>query len=245
MSPFPDAENDVAPGSLLAPMPGAVIRIAVEVGDVVDQGQALLWLEAMKMQHEIVAPCEGIVTEIRSGVGEQVEVGAVLAVVTAEDPDAPSEIDRTLGVEQGATMNFTESDEQAALRAAVAKLADGYGADYAAPRARRNEPLDELWSEAGSLGYLGVNLPVEFGGGGRGMYELSLVEEEFSARRLRAADDGRVTGDLWHRHRPLRHRRAAVPLVARPRGRLGDHGIRHHRSRRRLQFAPHHHHCTP
>lgn len=85
VSPFPDAESDVTPGSLLAPMPGAVIRIAVQVGDVVDQGQALLWLEAMKMQHEIVAPCAGTVTEIRSGVGEQVEVGAVLAVVTALD----------------------------------------------------------------------------------------------------------------------------------------------------------------
>lgn len=85
VSPFPDAEDDVAPGSLLAPMPGAVIRIAVQVGDVVDQGQALLWLEAMKMQHEIVAPCAGTVTEIRSGVGEQVEVGAVLAVVTPRD----------------------------------------------------------------------------------------------------------------------------------------------------------------
>jgi propionyl-CoA carboxylase alpha chain len=91
VSPFPDTEDDVAPGSLLAPMPGAVIRIAVEVGEVVERGQALLWLEAMKMQHEIVAPCAGTVTEIRSGVGEQVEVGAVLAVVTAEDPDAPSE----------------------------------------------------------------------------------------------------------------------------------------------------------
>lgn len=91
VSPFPDAEDDVAPGSLLAPMPGAVIRIAVEAGDVVERGQALLWLEAMKMQHEIVAPCAGTVTEIRSAVGDQVEVGAVLAVVTAEDPDAPSD----------------------------------------------------------------------------------------------------------------------------------------------------------
>ncbi len=78
-------------------------------------------------------------------------------------------------------MNFTESDEQAALREAVAKLGNGYGPAYSTPKARRGEPLDELWAEAGSLGYLGVNLPVEFGGGGRGMYELSLVEEELSA----------------------------------------------------------------
>ena len=89
VSPFPDAEDDITPGSLLAPMPGAVVRIAVEVGDVVDKGQALLWLEAMKMQHEIVAPCAGTVTELRAGVGEQVELGAVLAVVTT--PDAPAD----------------------------------------------------------------------------------------------------------------------------------------------------------
>lgn len=79
-------------------------------------------------------------------------------------------------------MDFTESPEQAALREAVAKLAAGYGAGYATPKARRNEPLNELWAEAGRLGYLGVNLPIEFGGGGQGLYELSLVQEELSAQ---------------------------------------------------------------
>ncbi|WP_040828577.1 acyl-CoA dehydrogenase family protein [Nocardia jiangxiensis] len=80
-------------------------------------------------------------------------------------------------------MSFIESDEQKALRAAVAKLAEKYNfREYAGPKARRNEPYDELWSEAGELGFLGVNLPEEYGGGGAGIYELALVQEELSAR---------------------------------------------------------------
>ncbi|MBU3066066.1 acyl-CoA/acyl-ACP dehydrogenase [Nocardia sp. NEAU-G5] len=80
-------------------------------------------------------------------------------------------------------MSFIESDEQKQLRAAVAKLAAKYGfRDYAGPKSRRNEPLDELWGEAGKLGFLGVNLPEEYGGGGAGIYELALVQEELSAQ---------------------------------------------------------------
>ncbi|MGN2635499.1 acyl-CoA dehydrogenase family protein [Nocardia takedensis] len=80
-------------------------------------------------------------------------------------------------------MSFIETDERKALRAAVAALAEKYTyRDYVLPKARRNEPLDELWAEAGALGFLGVNLPEEFGGGGAGMYELALVMEELSAQ---------------------------------------------------------------
>ncbi|MFJ9368048.1 acyl-CoA dehydrogenase family protein [Nocardia sp. NPDC101769] len=80
-------------------------------------------------------------------------------------------------------MSFIETDEQKALRAAVAKLAAKYNfRDYAGPKARRNEPFDELWDEAGKLGFLGVNLPEEYGGGGAGIYELALVQEELAAQ---------------------------------------------------------------
>jgi hypothetical protein len=78
-------------------------------------------------------------------------------------------------------MNFTETDEQKALRKAVAELGRRYGHEYAAPRARAREPLTELWNEAGKAGFLGLNLPEEYGGGGAGMYELSLVCEELNA----------------------------------------------------------------
>ncbi|MEV6137217.1 acyl-CoA dehydrogenase family protein [Nocardia sp. NPDC051990] len=80
-------------------------------------------------------------------------------------------------------MSFIETEEQKALRAAVAALAAKYSfRDYVLPKARKNEPLTELWDEAGKLGFLGVNLPEEYGGGGAGMYELALVMEELSAQ---------------------------------------------------------------
>ena len=78
-------------------------------------------------------------------------------------------------------MNFTETDEQLALRAAVAGLAAGYGYAYYTEQARTGGRLTELWQEAGRLGFIGVNLPEECGGGGAGMYELSIVAEELAA----------------------------------------------------------------
>ncbi len=83
---FPDPSQQVAAGSLLAPMPGTVIRVGVAVGDQVTQGQPLLWLEAMKMEHTISAPADGVVAELGVAPGQQVEVGAVLAVVAEQDP---------------------------------------------------------------------------------------------------------------------------------------------------------------
>jgi alkylation response protein AidB-like acyl-CoA dehydrogenase len=78
-------------------------------------------------------------------------------------------------------MDFTESEEQRALRHAVAELGKRYGHDYAAPRARARQPLAELWAEAGRSGFLGLNLPEEYGGGGAGMCELALASEELNA----------------------------------------------------------------
>lgn len=74
-----------------------------------------------------------------------------------------------------------ETDEQRDLRAAVAALGNRYGRDYFARVTREGKHTDELWTEAGKLGYLGVNLPEEYGGGGQGMVELSLVLEELGA----------------------------------------------------------------
>jgi acyl-CoA carboxylase subunit alpha len=79
---FVDPAEQVAAGSLLAPMPGTVVRVAVAVGDDVHAGQPILWLEAMKMQHRITAPAEGVVAELPVREGQQIDVGAVLAVVT-------------------------------------------------------------------------------------------------------------------------------------------------------------------
>ncbi|MFM1724665.1 MULTISPECIES: acyl-CoA dehydrogenase family protein [Rhodococcus] len=79
--------------------------------------------------------------------------------------------------------SFIETDEQRELRAAVSKLAQRFNyVDYVLPKARKGEPLTELWTEAGKLGFLGVNLPEEYGGGGAGIYELALVQEELAAQ---------------------------------------------------------------
>jgi alkylation response protein AidB-like acyl-CoA dehydrogenase len=78
-------------------------------------------------------------------------------------------------------MSFTETQEQRALRSAAGELGSRYGYQYYIERARSGGRLTELWQEAGKLGFLGVNLPERYGGGGAGMYELSLVLEELAA----------------------------------------------------------------
>ncbi|MFJ5873929.1 acetyl/propionyl/methylcrotonyl-CoA carboxylase subunit alpha [Streptomyces sp. NPDC093088] len=90
---FTDPREQTAPGSLLAPMPGTVVRVAdgLAVGDRVTAGQPLLWLEAMKMEHRVTAPASGTLTALHAAPGRQVEVGALLAVVqTEERPEAQS-----------------------------------------------------------------------------------------------------------------------------------------------------------
>jgi len=77
--------------------------------------------------------------------------------------------------------SFVETEEQQALRKAVAAMAANYGEKYYLEKSRKGEHTTELWSEAGKLGFIGVNLPEEYGGGGAGMYELSLVMEEMAA----------------------------------------------------------------
>ncbi|GAA2798120.1 acetyl/propionyl/methylcrotonyl-CoA carboxylase subunit alpha [Mycolicibacterium pallens] len=85
---FPEPGSTVEKGSLLAPMPGAVIRLGAALGDTVTLGQPLVWLEAMKMEHTITAPADGVVTQLEVSVGQQVDVGTVLARV--ESPEGES-----------------------------------------------------------------------------------------------------------------------------------------------------------
>ena len=90
---FVDPASQVAAGSMLAPMPGSIISVRAQVGDVVAEGQPILVMEAMKMQHTISAPYAGTLTELPASVGQQVEAGSVLAVVTPESDsvDSPAE----------------------------------------------------------------------------------------------------------------------------------------------------------
>jgi propionyl-CoA carboxylase alpha chain len=94
---FADPASHRAVGSLLAPMPGSVIRLGAALGDTVAAGQPILWLEAMKMEHTVTAPGAGTLTELNVDVGSQVDVGAVLAVVSTEGRPSDEELFATSG----------------------------------------------------------------------------------------------------------------------------------------------------
>jgi pyruvate carboxylase subunit A/propionyl-CoA carboxylase alpha chain len=82
---FSEPGSALQPGSLVAPMPGAISRLGAQAGDAVTAGQPIVWMEAMKMEHAITAPKDGVVAEMAVEVGQQVELGAVLARV--ESPE--------------------------------------------------------------------------------------------------------------------------------------------------------------
>jgi len=84
---FPRADRADFRGGLMAPMPGRVLSIAVKPGQVVEKGQLLLVLEAMKMEHRITAPTPGTVTAVKVSENEQVANGAML-VMLEESKDA-------------------------------------------------------------------------------------------------------------------------------------------------------------
>ena len=79
-------------------------------------------------------------------------------------------------------MDFAESAEHRDLRAAVASIASGFGPRYYAQHAAGRTPCDELWTKLGEAGFIGVNIPAEYGGGGGGLTELALVCEELGAQ---------------------------------------------------------------
>ncbi|MER5973419.1 acyl-CoA dehydrogenase family protein [Streptomyces sp. NPDC002055] len=93
-----------------------------------------------------------------------------------EAPDAPTPAPTAPGEPP-----VTDPEHHRDLRAAVSALGARYGREYFAAVARDGQQTDELWTEAAKLGYLGVNLPTEYGGGGCGISELSIVLEELGA----------------------------------------------------------------
>ncbi|MEV4087240.1 acetyl-CoA carboxylase biotin carboxyl carrier protein subunit, partial [Nonomuraea fuscirosea] len=72
-------------GVVRSPMPGTVLLVKAEPGDRVSEGQPLIVVEAMKMEHTVTAPRDGIVSELTAQAGRPVDMDAVLAVITAEE----------------------------------------------------------------------------------------------------------------------------------------------------------------
>ncbi|GHE34976.1 acyl-CoA dehydrogenase family protein [Streptomyces vinaceus] len=106
---------------------------------------------------------------------------------------------------------FLETAEQRALRAAIAGLAGRHD------RSADGLWAEELWAEAGQLGYLGVNLPEEFGGGGGGITELSIVLEELSAAGcplLMLAVSPAICGTIISRFGTAEQKRRWLPGLA-------------------------------
>jgi len=84
-SRFPEPDLTDVEGGLTAPMPGKILAIEVGEGDSVETGQLLVLMEAMKMEHQIVAAFDGAVTEVRVAVGDQVDNGELLVVIASLD----------------------------------------------------------------------------------------------------------------------------------------------------------------
>ena len=78
---FPETQQQATAGSLLAPMPGTVVRVEAQLGDSVHAGQVLVVLEAMKMEHSVRTPQEGTLARLNVSAGQAVDMGTVLAVV--------------------------------------------------------------------------------------------------------------------------------------------------------------------
>ncbi|WP_333590446.1 acetyl/propionyl/methylcrotonyl-CoA carboxylase subunit alpha [Brevundimonas sp.] len=79
------ATGTASDGSLRAPMPGRIVAVPVKAGDAVTKGQTVVVLEAMKMEHALTAPFDGVVEAVNVAVGDQAPDGAVLATVAEGD----------------------------------------------------------------------------------------------------------------------------------------------------------------
>jgi alkylation response protein AidB-like acyl-CoA dehydrogenase len=110
-----------------------------------------------------------------------------------------------------------ETPEQTQLRAAVSALGRKYGHQYYVQKAKSGGHTDELWAEAGKLGYLGVNIPTEYGGGGGGITELAIVEEELSAAGcglLLIVVTPAIIGSILAKHGTAEQKQEFLPGIA-------------------------------
>ncbi len=114
-------------------------------------------------------------------------------------------------------MDFTDQPEHTALREAVRAVTRAFGGSYFAEHAERREPTDELWRALGKQGFIGVNLPEEFGGGGGGLAELAVVCEASAAQGcplLLLLVSSAISGEVLARYGSPAQQRTWLPAMA-------------------------------
>ena len=114
-------------------------------------------------------------------------------------------------------VDFSEPAEYRDLREAIGAVTDKYGASYFAERAVAHEPTTELWQDLARHGFIGINFPDEYGGGGAGMAELAIVCEETAAHGcplLLLLVSSAISGELLARYGTSEQRREWLPRMA-------------------------------
>ena len=114
-------------------------------------------------------------------------------------------------------MEFDENPDHRAIREAVAKIAAPYGGQYYTQHAEAHTPTDELWRALGRQGFIGINLPEQFGGGGAGLAELALVCEETAAQGaplLLLLVSSAISGEILARYGSPRQQQDWLPGMA-------------------------------
>jgi alkylation response protein AidB-like acyl-CoA dehydrogenase len=114
-------------------------------------------------------------------------------------------------------MNFDDEESHADIREAVAAVTRSFGNSYYAEHGASNEPTQELWLELGRQGFIGINLPEEFGGGGAGLTELALVCEETAAQGsplLLMLVSSAISGEVISRYGSQTQKETWLPRMA-------------------------------
>lgn len=115
-------------------------------------------------------------------------------------------------------MQFDEPEEHAAIRKAVGVIADRFGAEAYARESESRGTTEPLWRDLGEHGFIGVNIPEEYGGGGGGLTELAIVCEEVAAHGtplLLLLVSSAISGEVIGRFGSVEQRERWLPAMAR------------------------------